>query len=241
MSCDDCADEFCEVWTAIRSIRDQIAAHERATPSQRADADAGDLEARVATLEDDRGHLALTDRDLAAGIRGIERQVSDLRDRLARTEVRGVAPERTCDLLSFLCSIDGCLDCDPDGTIRVIFDDETAIPLETVEEAAAHLRRHDPNGRISVVADGGLVVELRPAAASDERGNAPGGTPPKWIYIGDDESVGGCECRGRAPLFGPCMDGSCPGKIRGACPFFASGPKPEFESMFVRADEEAAE
>lgn len=79
-------------------------------------------------------------------------------------------PEPSDALLSFLRSVDGCVDCDPDGTVRLIFCEETRVPLAVIEEAVAHLQAHDPAGRVSVVADGGIVVELRPAVAAEEVG-----------------------------------------------------------------------
>ncbi|MFA7087491.1 MAG: hypothetical protein WC145_12560 [Aliarcobacter sp.] len=88
-------------------------------------------------------------------------------DRRAREALLLATPSpghvRAESLLSFLAPLGATVECDIDGAIRVIFCEETAVPLETIEEAAAHLREHDPHGRISVLLDEAIVLELDPA------------------------------------------------------------------------------
>lgn len=69
----------------------------------------------------------------------------------------------TPDLLSFLTYCDGALDCSPDGEMRLIFPEDTAVPLGDLMTAASLLRAHDPAGRIEVSYEGGIVVRLRPS------------------------------------------------------------------------------
>lgn len=119
------------------------------------------------SCDDCRGAIA----DLRRHVAALSQEINALKstDRRAREALLSAAAPQDATLthagglLSFLASVDGCADCDPDGTIRLIFCDEAAVPLETIEEAAAHLRHHDPHGRISVLLDEAIVLELDPA------------------------------------------------------------------------------
>jgi len=113
------------------------------------------------SCDDCRGAIA----DLRRHVAALSQEINALKseDRRARDALLSACHRGTGGLIAFLAPLGATVECDIDGAIRVIFCEETAVPLETIEEAAAHLREHDPHGRISVLLDEAIVLELDPA------------------------------------------------------------------------------
>lgn len=176
-------DAFLRVWDAVKILQSRSTYLESVSKiltsfAGRREADQEDLVERIVDLEDQISDLAGRERAIWSEIKDTRERVAELLHGRGAVD-RGAYPQpdkmigasggkAPGNLLTFLSSVNGCVDCDPDGTVRVIFCEETAIPAETIDEAAAYLRRYDPTGKISIDADGGIVVTLKPTTTEED-------------------------------------------------------------------------
>lgn len=118
-----------------------------------------DSRARLASLEWETKELGKLTQCHEEALHSHAKMIARLMSATVQLFPRGDAP----DPLSFLISCDGALDCSPDGEMRLIFPEDTAVPLSDLMTAASLLRAHDPEGTIDVPYEGGIVVRLRPS------------------------------------------------------------------------------
>lgn len=134
------------------------------TPIPRMDGDienlkkgASDTRARLASLEWETKRMDILTRGHEDALNSHAKVIA----RLMSATVQLFPKEDAPDLLSFLRTCDGALDCSPDGEMRIIFPEGVAVPLSDLMTATSLLRAHDPEGIVDVSYGGGIVVRLR--------------------------------------------------------------------------------
>ncbi len=129
----------------------------------------GDVEKLQKEVAGIRGSLPMIEEDvenIENAVRQADRRIAALEkevvQRITAEMVQLSSGKDAPDTISFLISRNAALDCSPDGLIRLVFPEDTAIPLDDLRTAIALLLAHDPAGSIDVVYEGGIVVRLWP-------------------------------------------------------------------------------